>query len=161
MLNSLPKLISTIMLASFLGLPQAQAQGPGGPGMGMGPDDDGPPMRMLERLNLSDDQRSQIQTLRETNQSEMKAGREAIRAAHAELRTLMQGEASESDLRTAHAKVQDLMQKQGNERFEQMLKIRAILTPEQRKELGAFRGDRGRGRKDGRGQSRGRGPGSF
>ncbi len=140
----------TFLLSALLFIPSADARGRG---RGMGPDDAGPGPRMLDLLDLSSEQKDQLKAIRRANRDNRNQIQDRIEDARDHLQNLMQSDASEDELRAAHKKVQEAMQAAGNDRFEQMLKIRAILTPEQRKELGTYRD----GRKGRRGRSGPRG----
>jgi Spy/CpxP family protein refolding chaperone len=48
------------------------------------------------------------------------------------------GEASESEIRNAHQQVMNKRQELGNLRFDSLLEIRSILTPEQRSQWADF-----------------------
>ena len=48
---------------------------------------------------------------------------------------MMQGNASENDLRNKHQEIVSLRQQMGNLRFESMLEMRKVLTPEQRQQF--------------------------
>jgi len=52
-----------------------------------------------------------------------------------EMRSLMASDASSEQLREQHQKIRDLHQQMGDQRFETMLQIREVLTPEQRQQM--------------------------
>lgn len=114
--------------------PMMMSQGMGGnPEMGPGEGD-----RWLADLNLSDAQRQQIKSIREQYQPQMETNRTAVQAAREDLRQLMGSTASDSELRQKHNQLQNLMQQGGTLRFESMLAIRNVLTPEQREQAATF-----------------------
>lgn len=135
------------------------------PGYGLGRGGD----RWISKLNLTPEQQRQIEQIRQSSQGEFERLREQTRQAHEQMRQLMSSNASDSQLRNQHRQLQELNQLRGNLRFEQMLKIRAVLTEEQRRELannmqGRWQDDengvgRGQGRGPGRGPGRGQGRG--
>ena len=51
------------------------------------------------------------------------------------MRSLLANDASEEQLRQQHQNIQGLRQQLGNNRFETMLQVREILTPEQRTQM--------------------------
>ena len=51
------------------------------------------------------------------------------------MRSLLASNASEEQLRKQHQNIQGLRQQLGNNRFETMLQVREILTPEQRTQM--------------------------
>ncbi|MEY2979272.1 MAG: Spy/CpxP family protein refolding chaperone [Prochlorotrichaceae cyanobacterium] len=109
----------------------AQAPGPGGLQMDPGE-------RWLDQLNLSADQLQQIQAIREQYKSQMEANRTDVQTSREDLRQLMAGTASDNELRQKHNELQNLMQQGGDLRFESMLAIRGVLTPEQRQQAAAL-----------------------
>jgi len=116
--------------------------------------------RFLEQLNLSEAQMQEIQAIRESYAPEMRELGEQMRTERQELRQLMVGNADDGEIRSQHDRVLDLHQSMAEMRFESMLEIRNVLTPEQRQEWSElveqrrdeFGGDRGRG--EGRGPRR-------
>lgn len=117
----------------------------------------------LERLNLSSEQRQDIEDIRNQYQEETQGLRQEMREAKQQLQQLMSSNASDGDLRSQHDRVTDLHQEMAQTRFEQMLEIRSVLTPEQREQWAGQmqerrQGGRGeRGNRGNRGNRRGRG----
>lgn len=107
------------------------------PGMGPGsrPGRGDNPEQMFEQLNLTPAQLSQIRAIREASRATMQPLREQMRAGHQELRTLMASDASTDEIRQRHSALMTLDQQLRTQRFEVMLQIRDVLTPEQRAEL--------------------------
>ncbi len=147
----------------------AQSPGGGGRGQGMVKAERGGD-RWMSNLNLSAEQQQQIEQIRQSSQDEFERLREQTRQAREQMRQLMSSNASDSQLRNQHRQLQELNQQMGNLRFEQMLKIRAVLTEAQRRELaenmqGRWDEDEngspgcGPGRGPGRGPGQGRGQG--
>lgn len=131
---------------------QLQAQVGGGPGMGDGPRGDRAE-RLIETLDLSDDQVAEIRAIREGASEEMQALHDNLRAERETMHDLMAGTASEAELRAQHEDIQTLHRQVADQRFENMLAVRNVLTPEQRTELAermAQRRDDFRGRFEGR-----------
>jgi Spy/CpxP family protein refolding chaperone len=123
--------------------PQEQQRPPRGFGRGMGPGGPGP-LGMLQRLNLTDEQRTQIRAIldeqrsSQPDQKEMDLQKQLHEAVFAdnpdqakidELKTAIT--AAHADALNAHVAVQ--------------LKIAQILTPEQRQQAREFEGRRGGG----------------
>jgi len=104
--------------------------------------------RLSQELNLTPDQEAQIRTIFEAGKADTESDREALRAARQNLQALMTGDASESELRQQHDRIQSLRAELGDRRFEGVLDVREVLTPEQRQrfsELAAERRQRRRG----------------
>ena len=108
--------------------------GKGGPGKHERGGQEGPG-NMFKELNLTEEQEQKLKELREAGRDGSKASREEMKAAHEKMRELLEGDANESQLRAQHKKLQALKMKMDDERFENMLATRAILTPEQRKKM--------------------------
>ena len=91
--------------------------------------------QVLEQLNLTPEQSQKIDGIHEQFQSENKTLFQEMRTNHQEMRSLLASDASDEKLRQQHQKNQDLRQKLGSNRFETMLQVREILTPEQRTQM--------------------------
>jgi Spy/CpxP family protein refolding chaperone len=108
----------------------AQRGGGGRQGGERGPD------KFMEQLNLSQAQVQQLKAIRQKYSGQMEPLEEQIRLKAQELSQLMEGTASNDVIRTKHQEMLTLRQKMGTLRFESMLEMRDILTPEQRREFG-------------------------
>lgn len=86
-------------------------------------------------LNLTDEQMQQLSTIRQKYRPQMQQLREQMRTKGEELSQMMQGNASENDLRNKHQEIISLRRQMGNLRFESMLEMRKVLTPEQRQQF--------------------------
>src|SRR2546425_1867741 len=112
------------------GGPGRRGHGPGGPG---GPGMLGP--GALRELNLSDDQKQQIQKIREANFESTKTQRE-------ELRQLMQKRFQGTLTPDEEARAKTLHEQMQASMKDTESKIAAILTPEQRAKLEELRKER-------------------
>lgn len=88
--------------------------------------------RILQELNLSDQQKQQLEEIKQKYQGQIQPLRENMKSFHKDLQTLMAGTASTNEIRAKHQQLDGLRQQMGNLRFESMLEMREILTPEQR-----------------------------
>ena len=88
--------------------------------------------RMLQQLNLTDEQSQQIETIKEQSQTAARELKEQLQTQRQEMQTLMKSDAAKEEIREQHQVAQSLRQQLENERFETMLEIRDILTQEQR-----------------------------
>ena len=112
------------------------------PGPGPGPDGPDRPgierilERNAERLHLDAATRERIRALAETGREQSEPQREALHALHDEMHALLTSDAPDSAAVLAKAdeigRAETELQKQ---RLRTMLAIRALLTPEQRREL--------------------------
>ena len=137
-------------------LAQGERRGPGG---GEGGFDeggrrgrrgkDGP--GWLRDLNLTEDQQTQLRAIKEKYQPQMEAKRSEGKAAREQMRQLMADPNTTDDqLRSQHQKMQQLRQSGGDLKFESLLEMRAVLTPEQRQQMVQRMSER-RGRRGGPG----------
>lgn len=160
-------LLSFVLLFSLCETATLFARG-GGRGGGLFMGEDGFEGRRAakwsERLGLTDEQKEKIKEIRSQFRSTIETNHESLRSNHEKLREALKSNTSEKELKEMHSKLSETKQKLGDLRFEVMLKIRAILTPEQRAKFGKGHmggGKRGRGGKgDGYGKGRGRGWGN-
>jgi Spy/CpxP family protein refolding chaperone len=98
-------------------------------------------------LNLTPEQQTRIQTIRDQERTASEPLRQNMRTARIEMRMLM-ATASADQLRQQHKEVQGIRQQLDDQRFETMLKIREVLTPEQRARMAELKSS-GRGRRGG------------
>ena len=91
--------------------------------------------QLFQQLNLSSEQSQQIEAIQEQFKTENETLRQQMQTQHQEMRSLMASDATSEQLRSQHQQVQDLHQQLGNNRFETMLQVREVLTPEQRTQM--------------------------
>lgn len=104
--------------------------------------------RLVERLDLTPEQEQELNSIRDKYSQEIETNRGQLREGHQKLREMMASDSSVADLRQQHQQVMSLGDNLANLRFESMLEIREILTPEQRQELANLAAQRrSRGRK--------------
>jgi Spy/CpxP family protein refolding chaperone len=120
---------------------------PGAPGM-EGEDsapEHGPGLRggPMAGLNLTQAQRDQLKTLRRARRDKIQSIQNQLQDAREDLHDLLRGSAKGDDFnakaRAQNEKVLELAKKLGQERFESILEIRDILTPEQIKKFDEHR----------------------
>jgi protein CpxP len=133
--------IATLAVPVIGGLSAAQLQAQSGrPGMGGGPGRNAGPHgdhaeRLIETLDLSEAQVAQIRAIREGDRDTMQALHANLRTEREAMHDLMAGTASEAELRAQHEEIQTLHREVADLRFENMLAVRNVLTPEQRTDL--------------------------
>jgi len=105
--------------------------------------------KLIEKLNLTADQRNKMAQIRSKYQPQFNSLRQQIRTERDTLSQMMRNNQSDTQMRSQHQKIVSLNQKIHNLRFESMLEMRNVLTPEQRQEwanmMGEGRMSRGRG----------------
>ena len=89
----------------------------------------------FQELNLTPEQTQQIQTIESRYEDQMAQRKQAVRQAKQELVDLMAGTASESQVRQKYRQVEALKQQVADIRFDSMLAMREVLTPEQRRQF--------------------------
>ncbi len=94
-------------------------------GMGM--------MGMLEGLDLTKEQKQKLKEIRK--ESTGSNNRDKIKAMREELEKKFGSDAKNSELEALNAKIADAQSQQHKEMFAKLLKIRSILTVEQRKKF--------------------------
>lgn len=113
-------------------------QGFGGPGSGAGGPEygHGPGLRSVFALDLSDSQRDQVLKVMEKHQIEMIKARGELIKGRETLRTALQGDTfNEDGVRQAYKKISSLREDRLVARSKAMNEIKAVLTPEQVKQL--------------------------
>lgn len=95
-----------------------------------------PKTHFLEKLNLTENQKRQIEAIHKKYQGQIENRRITLYTAHQELHEMMVGISSNTQIRAQHRKISSLREELGDLRFERTLEIRGLLTPEQRAQLG-------------------------
>jgi Spy/CpxP family protein refolding chaperone len=98
--------------------------------------------RLMESLNLNEQQKQELNAIRQKYQGKMDKLNTELRTRQDELRTLMGGNASDNDIRAKHNQVVSLRQQLGELRFDSMLESRKVLTPDQRQQFAQMMDDR-------------------
>ena len=91
--------------------------------------------KLLEQIDLTPEQSQKIDAIHEQFHSDNETLFQEMRTNYQEMRSLLASDASDEQLRQQHQKMQDLRQELGNNRFETMLQVREILTPQQRTQM--------------------------
>jgi protein CpxP len=91
--------------------------------------------KWLQNLNLSSEQTQQLQTIRSQSRNQMSETRQQLKQSRQELMSLMAGTASDDQIRAKYRDVETAQQKLSQQRFESLLAMRNILTPEQRQKF--------------------------
>ena len=89
----------------------------------------------FQELNLTPEQTQQIQTIENQYEDQIAQRKQAVRQGKQELVDLMAGTASESQVREKYRQVEALKQQVADIRFDSMLAMREVLTPEQRRQF--------------------------
>ncbi len=121
--------MQVVLANSTSTVPQALAQNqPTAPGVNNSE-------QLLDALNTSPEQKQKIQVIRNEFQEKLRQQQEQLRQIQQELSQLMMNNAPESELRQKHEQFMQVREDIGNTQFDLMLKMRAVLTPEQRSQL--------------------------
>ncbi|MBD1810683.1 Spy/CpxP family protein refolding chaperone [Microcoleus vaginatus DQ-U2] len=90
---------------------------------------------MFEKLNLSAEQKQQMQAVRDRYKDQLSQRMQAVRQARQELDTMMSGTVNASEIREKHRQIMGLRQQFEEVQFENTLALREVLTPEQRSQF--------------------------
>jgi len=96
---------------------------------------EGGPAEMMKELNLSAEQREKLVEIRKANRAKMETLRDKMNDFHKKMEEALQSNASADEARKLHKEYRPLRQEMEDQRFEQILKVREILTPDQRKKF--------------------------
>lgn len=96
---------------------------------------DGPLHKALKKLDLTAEQQAKLKEIRVGQKDKIEAAHEKMKAARESLEHSLDNNASDTDIRKKHNDLQAARTQMEGLRFESLLQIRAILTPEQRKKF--------------------------
>jgi Spy/CpxP family protein refolding chaperone len=91
--------------------------------------------KLIEQLDLSEEQAEQIRAIREQSRAANEDLFEEVQQAREQMQSLLSSGASNAELEQQHERMQALHQQMGDRRFQTMLQIREVLTPEQQQQL--------------------------
>ena len=91
--------------------------------------------KLMQQLDLTPEQSQQIEAIQEESRTVAEDLEQQMRSQREDMKSLMTSDASAEELRAQHREAQSLRQELGNNRFETMISIREVLTPEQRAEM--------------------------
>lgn len=91
--------------------------------------------KLLEQLDLTPEQSQNIEAIQNQSKTDTEALRSQMQTQHQKMESLLASDASTEQLRQQHQQVEKLHQQLDNNRFETMLRIREVLTSEQRAKI--------------------------
>ncbi|RMF23508.1 MAG: periplasmic heavy metal sensor, partial [Cyanobacteria bacterium J083] len=91
--------------------------------------------QLVQQLDLTPAQSEEIRAIQAESRPQITQLREEMRTELETMKSLLASDASDEELQQQHEKIQKLREQMGDLRFANMLKIRKVLTPEQREEL--------------------------
>jgi Spy/CpxP family protein refolding chaperone len=91
--------------------------------------------RWMDRLNLTAEQKQKIQAIHNQYKDQISQQQQALRQQSQQLRDLMAGTASADQIRSKHQEIETLQPQLARSRFESMLAVREVLTPDQRRQF--------------------------
>ena len=94
--------------------------------------------RLLEQLNLTSEQKEEIEQIRQKYQPQIAQTRSSLRSERDKLREMMTGNELAENIRSQHESILSLDRQLRNLHFETMLEMREVLTPEQRQEFASI-----------------------
>ena len=87
--------------------------------------------QMMKELNLTEDQKVKMKEIKKSK-PDMKSARQNMKKLRDQLKAALKTNTSDADLIKLHGEIQTARNKKATDRFNHMLAVRAILTPEQR-----------------------------
>ena len=93
----------------------------------------------FQELNLSEEQKAQIQKIYDSNKAGFEKARTALHESKARFEQAMETDANDGAVRKAHQSFESARNEMANLGFEQALAIRKVLTPEQRQKFNEIR----------------------
>lgn len=99
------------------------------------PDRRPPPRRLFQDLQLSRQQRQDIRAIHQQYSPQTRERAQSLRQTRQDLRAMIAGETSDTEIRDQFQKLEQLTQETLKLRFESMMAIRNVLTPDQRQRL--------------------------
>ena len=116
---------------------------PGGPGMGQGPGGpDGMMGVIMQKLDLTDEQREKIETIIDENHAKASAARRAVEKARRGLEEAAASDANEAAIRKAATALGNALGDEAVLKARTMKEIKAVLTPEQIKKLDEIKAEK-------------------
>ncbi|MFN3454611.1 MAG: Spy/CpxP family protein refolding chaperone [Pseudobdellovibrio sp.] len=100
--------------------------------MDMGKDKFNYMKKIKKELNLTAEQKKQLKDSGGYSREDMKQKHTALREAQKSLEETLKSDASEEQIRAKFTELQTIQEDFAKARFEKILKIRSVLTPEQR-----------------------------
>ena len=91
--------------------------------------------KFLQQLDLSSEQSQKIDEIREESQTENETLYGEIKTNHEQMRSLFANDSDSEQLRQQYQKIKDLREQLADNRFEMVLQVREVLTPEQRNKM--------------------------
>lgn len=91
--------------------------------------------KLMQELDLTPEQSQQVEAIQEESKEIAEDLKEQMRSQREEMKSLMASDADAEEIRAQYQEAQSLRQELGNNRFETMLRVREVLTSEQRAEM--------------------------
>lgn len=88
--------------------------------------------KIMAQLNLSEEQKTQLKEMRKENKKMPKANGKSMKEAREKMKEKFASNAPESELRALHEEISKLKAEKADKRFNRLMKMRNILTLEQR-----------------------------
>jgi len=106
-----------------------------GPGLGQGPGQQMPMLGILQRLDLTEEQKEQVKTIFKNNREQTQAAQKAVRDAMQAVRKAVMDEAGEDTIRDAAARAGIAIGDQAVLRAQVATDVKSVLTEEQLQKL--------------------------
>lgn len=93
---------------------------------------DGGFRKILKELNLTQEQKDKLKTMRKANKVDHKKVRAEMKANREKMKAAFTSDASADELKKLHETIKKFKMDKMDQRFNKMLEIRSVLTKEQR-----------------------------
>lgn len=87
---------------------------------------------LMEELNLSQEQKQEMEAIHFRSKEQIDQLQQELHQAQQELKELMTSSALTEEIRAKHREAQDLQMRLGELRFESLLAMREVMSPQQR-----------------------------
>lgn len=98
----------------------------------------GPLKEALAALKLTEEQKNKIKEIRKSSKDANQETHEALKAGRKAMQELMTGDGKKDEILAKFDSLQSQRNKMARARFEMMLAVRDVLTPDQRKQFREF-----------------------
>lgn len=95
--------------------------------------------KIFDQLDLTPQQSEEIDAIIQQSHNENADLKQQLQQTHEQMRSLFDSDASTAQLQQQHQQLQNLRQQLGDRRFNTMLQIREVLTPQQLTQLTQLR----------------------
>ena len=97
--------------------------------------------KIMGQLDLTDEQVKELKTFRQANKENRKVIKKEMKTLRVEIKKAFKSDASEEKIKQLHEQMKQLRNKAADLRLAKMLKLRSVLTAEQREKFHEIKGE--------------------